>query len=165
MFRDEPPPPRHPWWAPTTPNARPKDQIKITDDGESDGFETALNGSVLTNAINTHHFEMFSDEICLEKLNCVARVSGADVATERKVRGTALRTVGLRYTALNPPPQNTSGRHDTLHHSCTELQTTGIMTPLPLTLTLSVIRSLLAASEHCCVNVWRTRLPTSSPAK
>jgi len=73
------------------------------DDADTDGGHVVLNVSVSTNAINTHHFEMFLDEICSEKSNCVARVSGADVATERKVRGTVRRTVGLRYTALTPP--------------------------------------------------------------
>jgi len=120
VFRDEPPPPpRHPRFAGAVATAECSKikQRNRTDDADTDGCHVVLNVSVSSNAINTHHFEMFLDEICSEKSNCVARVSGADVATERMVRGTVRRTVGLRYTALTPPPQNTSGRHDTLHRA------------------------------------------------
>jgi len=142
-----PPPPRHPRFVGAV--ATKIKQRNRTDDADTDGCQAVFNSSVSTNAINTHHFEMFSDKICSEKSNYVAQVSGADVATERKVRGTVRRTVGLRYTALTPPPQNTIGRHDTLHRA-TDHGNNGYDTPP------TVLRSLPAASElvvYVCVRM------------
>jgi len=94
--------------------------------------------------------------------NRVARVPGADVATERKVRGTVRRTVGLRYTlySANPPPHNTTPT--VAMTRCTELPTTGIMVMTPHfpsysiidTIPSSRVRTLLCTCVLVCTCVY-----------
>lgn len=129
-----------------------------TDNTDTDGCQAVFNGSVSTNAINTHHFEMFSDKICSEKSNYVARVSAADVATERKVRGTVRQTVGSRYTALTPHYKTPA----VAMTRCTERPTTGIMAVTPhlpsyslsITIPSSRVRTrcvrVCTCDAHCC---------------